>query len=151
MKDIERIAKLVKSESTVAVATRSPDGSPQIAPLFYLADDNLRLYWFSSCSSLHSRNLRKNNAAAVTIYRSADQWRKIRGVQMRGTVSLVTDPIRRNPISGEYADRFHLGPALRTKILRSGLFMFRPSWARYIDNGKQFGYRFETKLVAPHA
>jgi len=143
---MERIAELVKSQSTLALATCSAGGAPRSAPLFYLADDDLRLYWFSSSASEHSRNLRKNPLAAVTIYRPAEKWREIRGVQMRGTVSLVADRLRRAAITSAYAERFHLGRALRAMMSRSSLFVFRPAWARYIDNGKRLGYRFETPL-----
>jgi uncharacterized protein YhbP (UPF0306 family) len=144
MKDVERIVQLVKSESTLALSTCAADGSPRSAPLFFLSDDELRLYWFSSSSSEHSRNLKKNPSAAVTIYRSTEKWREIRGVQMRGTVSLVSDPIRRAPLAREYAERFHLGMVLRAAMSRSSLFVFQPSWVRYIDNRKRLGYRFET-------
>jgi len=140
MKDVGLIAQLVKSQSTLAVATCSTDGSPRSAPLFYLADDDLQLYWFSSSSSEHSRNLKKNPSAAVTIYRPTEKWREIRGVQMRGTVSVVADPLRRGSIAREYADRFHLGATLRAVMSRSCLFVFRPSWARYVDNSRRFGF-----------
>ena len=148
---MKRIAQLVKRESTLSVATCSFDGSPQNTPLFYLSDDTLQLYWFSSPSSEHSGNLKTNPAAAVTIYRSTDQWKKIRGVQMCGTVSMITDPLRFKSISREYTERFHLGTALRAVMSRSGLFLFRPSWVRYIDHGKRPFHRFETTLVTPGA
>jgi hypothetical protein len=66
---------------------------------------------------------------------------------MRGTVSAVTDPARRRSITREYADRFRLGPVLRAAMSRSSLFEFRPSWARYIDNSRLFGYKTETSLA----
>ena len=137
------IAQLVKGQSTLAVATCGTDGSPRSAPLFYLADDDLQLYWFSSSSSEHSRNLKKNPSAAVTIYRPTEKWREIRGVQMRGTAALVADPSRRCEISRLYAERLHLGAALRAVMSRHHLFVFCPSWARYIDNKKRLGYKFE--------
>lgn len=141
------MTRLVKSQSTLALATCGADGGPRSAPLFYVADDGLRLYWFSSSSSEHSRNLKKNPSAAVTIFRPTEKWREIRGVQMRGTVSVVTDPARRRSIAGEYAGRFRLGSAIRAGMSRSSLFEFRPSWARYIDNRVRFGYKFETSLA----
>ena len=146
MTDMERIVQLVKSQSTLTVTTCGADGAPRSAPLFYLAGDRLRLYWFSSSSSDHSRNLKKSPSAAVTIYRSTEKWREIRGVQMRGVVSLVTDPIQRAPIAREYARRFHLGAVLRAAMSRSSLFIFRPTWIRYVDNSKRLGYRFETSF-----
>jgi uncharacterized protein YhbP (UPF0306 family) len=147
MKDIRRIAQLVKSQTTLTLATCAADGSPRSTPLFYLAGDDLRLYWFSSSSSEHSRNLKERPSAALSVYLPTEKWREIRGVQMRGSVSLVADPLRRREIASVYADRFHLGTALRAAMSRSDLFVFSPAWARYIDNGKRLGSRFEVSLA----
>jgi nitroimidazol reductase NimA-like FMN-containing flavoprotein (pyridoxamine 5'-phosphate oxidase superfamily) len=87
--DLDQIAALLKSESTLALATCCEDGAPHVAPLFYIAGENLELYWFSSPSSRHSSNLEANRAAAVTVYRPTEEWKEIRGVQMRGVVSIV--------------------------------------------------------------
>ena len=147
MNRLETIAALLKSQSTLALATLAGDGSPRITPLFYLLEDDLRLYWFSSAASEHSRILKRNPAAAVTVYRPAERWREIRGVQMRGAVSAIGDRVRRRSIAESYAERFRLGKVLQAGISRSGLYMFQPSWIRYIDNSRRFGYRFEVRLA----
>jgi len=120
--------------------------------LFYLAvhlgNDALRLYWFSSPRSRHSRNLKRNPAAAVTVYWPTEQWREIRGVQMRGSVSLVTDPARRSSIAAAYNIRFKLGTEFRAVQARSRLYEFQPSWIRYLDNSIRFGYKFEFSPAA---
>ncbi|MBZ5582642.1 MAG: pyridoxamine 5'-phosphate oxidase family protein [Acidobacteriia bacterium] len=142
MGDRETIRAFLATGNTLALATVGRDGTPHTTPLFYLLDEDLRLCWFSSRSSAHSRNLRLNPAAAVTVFRPAELWQDIRGVQMRGTVVTVTGQARRG-ITPIYAERFHLGPDFEPVIARSGLYAFDPSWVRYIDNSKGFGYRFE--------
>jgi len=144
----QRIAAFLKSQSTLALATTAGDGAPQVAPLFYLADDHLRLYWLSSASSQHSRNLKRNPEAAVSVYSPTEQWKEIRGVQMRGAVAVVTARSQRREIVEAYCARFHLEPLFQTAIARSRLYCFQPEWARYLDNSKRFGYKFELTIKA---
>ena len=142
----ESVAALLRSQSTLALTTCAEDGTPQVAPLFYLPGEGLSVYWFSSASSAHSRALRRNPAAAVTVYRSTEHWREICGVQMRGTVTAVTDRAERRAVAEAYAERFHLGKLFEHAIGHSRLYLFQPSWLRYIDNSRRFGYRFEISL-----
>ena len=137
-----RIAALLREESTLALATAEDDGSPRVTPLFYIAGDDLTLYWFSSPASAHSRNLRSRPGAAATVYRSTDRWREIRGAQIRGAVSVVTGP-RRAEIASAYAARFHLGKLFPALLARHRLYALRPEWIRYLDNSRRLGYRFE--------
>jgi uncharacterized protein YhbP (UPF0306 family) len=137
------VAELLKAQSTLALATTADDGSSRVAPLFYVSGDNLRVYWFSSPSSEHSANVERNGAAAVTVYPATDQWNEIRGVQMRGTVSVVSDRAKRDAIEKEYAERFQLGTLFADLIARSALYVFEPAWVRYIDGIRHF----ETRMV----
>lgn len=142
-RQLEPVVELLRSQSTLALATCDADGTSRLAPLFYLPGENLRLYWFSSASSQHSRNLKRDPAAAVAIYRATEHWKEICGVQMRGTVAIVSDRARRKAIAWKYSERFHLGAVLDAAMSRSRLYEFQPSWLRYIDNTKRFGYKFE--------
>ena len=149
MKDtefIEVVGRLLKGQSTLALASVGADGAPQVAPLFYVCGDDLRLYWFSSTSSEHSKNVERNSAAAVTVYVPTDQWQEIRGVQMRGRVSVVADGERRGSIQKQYTERFQLGTVFEALIARTTLYEFRPSWVRYIDNSKHVGYKVEREF-----
>lgn len=142
------VATLLESQSTLSLATSAEDGSPQIAPLFYLAGEALSLYWLSSASSVHSRNLKRSPAAAVAVYRPAMEWKEIRGAQMRGAVSVVADRVERRRIVEAYAARFSLGPLFRARIARSRLYRFQPEWVRYLDNSIRLGYKFEFTVEA---
>jgi len=148
---LELIDRLISSQSTLALATSDDGGAPHVAPLFYLAQPDLCLYWLSSASSRHSRNLAKNPAAAVTVYRPTEEWRQICGVQMRGTVHVISERAQRGPILSLYVERFHLGGVLRAAMARSRLYRFQPSWVRYLDNSRRFGYKFECSWPAPGA
>ncbi len=144
----EQVAAFLKSQSTLSLATTAADGTPHAAPLFYFADEQLRLYWLSSASSRHSRNLRHRPEAAVSMYAPTDDWKQIRGVQMRGSVVVVSARSGRGEIVAAYCDRFQLGASFQTAIARSRLYRLQPQWVRYLDNSKRFGYKFEFRVKA---
>ena len=142
---LELVSGFLKTESTLALSTSGGAGSPRVAPLFYLPADNLELYWFSSPRSEHSRNLKKDPAAAVAIYRHAGRWEDIRGCQMLGAVAVISGR-RRRAIAEAYVERFRLGTLFQAAMARSRLYAFRPRWVRYIDNSRGFGFKFEIDL-----
>jgi hypothetical protein len=140
---LELVAALLREQTTLSLATTSERGGPCVAPLFYIVDEELSLYWLSSESSLHSLNLTGTPRAAATVYRSAKSWREIRGVQLRGSVSRVTEPERRRVLVEAYCERFKLGRVFRMAIRLSTLYHLHPDFFRYIDNASGFGYKFE--------
>ena len=146
VKQRELALRLLESQSAMALSTVSVDGSPRVAPLFYLPDEDLHLYWFSSSASEHTRNLQRDPAAAVAVYRPTDDWKQICGVQMRGSAAVVADPARREAIGSAYMARFRLGAIFGAVMRRSRLYEFQPAWLRYFDNSRRFGYKFELLL-----
>jgi uncharacterized protein YhbP (UPF0306 family) len=140
------IDSLVRSQTTLVLSTVSADGEPYAAPLFYLAGGELEFYWFSSSSSQHSENLIRSQSVAVAIYASTEHWKEICGVQMRGAPKKITDRKVRRDVTRRYCERFHLGRVFRLALSRSSLYLLRPSWIRYIDNSRHFGYRTEIDL-----
>ncbi len=145
---LDRIRSLLRSQTTLVLATAGEDSLPRSTPLFFIADEGLRLYWFSSRSSLHSRNCARNTEASIAISNGARRWQQIQGVQMQGSVSIVTDRSLRNAIAHAYSARFQLGNLFAFAIRRSSLYCFTPSWVRYLDNSLRFGYKFELNLAA---
>lgn len=141
-KQFELVAALLETESTLALATTDEDGRAAVAPLFYLAE-GLCLYWISATTTEHSENLKRDPTSSVTIYRPTDNWKDIRGVQMRGCVFPVKNGKRRKELIGLYSDRFRLGVNFQPTIARRTLYTFRPNFVRYIDNSQRFGYKFD--------
>lgn len=142
----EETVAWLKSQGTLTLATVGKDGRAQAASLFYVADSAARLYWFSSASSAHSRNVKARPDAAVSIYRPTEQWREIQGVQMRGRVEVVRDRAQREALTAVYVERFQLGTVFAAAIASSRLYVFRPNWARWIDNTRGFGHKVEFRL-----
>jgi len=140
---LEQVAALLREQTTFSLATTGEDGEPCVAPLFYMVGEELSLYWLSSPSSRHSRNLLKTPRAAAAVYGSAASWQEIRGVQMRGAVSIITEPKRRTALVKAYCERFQLGSVFRLAIRRSTLFVLQPDFIRFIDNARGFGSNVE--------
>jgi uncharacterized protein YhbP (UPF0306 family) len=143
---LELVTALLGEQTTLSLATTGPDGEAWVTPLFYLVDivdKDPTLYWLSSGSSLHTLNLERTPRAAATVYASTENWKEIRGAQMRGLVNKVTEPRRRRALIRAYSERFKLGAVFRLAIRRSVLYEFQPEFFRYIDNAKGFGYKFE--------
>jgi uncharacterized protein YhbP (UPF0306 family) len=142
-KRLEQIATLLREQSTLALATTDQYGEACIAPLFYICDENLALYWLSAADCLHSENLKRTPKAAATVYRHAENWKEIRGVQMHGVVSIITEGGQRRALIATYCERFHLGPAFALAVRQSAVYALRPAFFRYIDNSKAFRHKFE--------
>lgn len=142
-KQIEVVANFLREQTTLSLATAGEEGAPSATPLFYIVDEALALYWLSSKTSQHSRNLLERPGVAAAVHCNAKSWREIRGVQMRGAVSEVTDPQRRAQIVKAYCARFSLGGVFRLAIQRSTVYVLQPDFFRFIDNTKGFGSGFE--------
>lgn len=112
-KELKQIAALLHAQSTLALATTGEAEQPCVTPLFYIVDEDLSLFWFSSKASLHSENLQRNPHAAVTVYSHTDKWREIRGV-VRGRATDLQfsfSPALYIPICGdENMDRSDFNP-----------------------------------------
>lgn len=143
---LRQIRDLLDRQMTLVLATADGDARPRSTPLFFICGDDLQLYWFSSRRSLHSRNCARSPLASVAVFSPADKWQEIRGVQFDGFVSVVADRILRRRLTGAYCEHFRLGDEFGGTIRRSALYCFRPQWARYLDNARGFGFRFELKL-----
>ena len=142
-----RIRELLRGCTTLVLATTDERLIAHSTPLFFVMDDAALIYWFSSRRSLHSRHLAANPAASLAAFQPTDSWNEIRGVQMRGMVSMVTDYDRRQAVARRYCERFALAGLFAATIRRSALYCFTPSWTRLIDNSVRFGYKFEVDLA----
>lgn len=146
-KTLRQIGPLLRRETTMVLATADAGGAPRSTPLWFVAGEDLRLYWFSSRSSRHSRNCARNPQASAAIFRSTRRWEQIRGLQLDGVVSPVADRRLRAEIASQYCARFRLGNAFEDTMRTSALYCFTPRWARYLDNREGFGAKIELRIA----
>jgi len=131
------------SLSTISLATASPDCRPHAAPVYFVADDDLRLYYFSAESSRHAQNTAVSQAAAGAIYPQCYDWQEIRGLQLEGAVHVVPPGVQWERAWELYRVKFPFVNDLRQVVERNTLYVFAPGWLRLIDNRQGFGYTQE--------
>jgi uncharacterized protein YhbP (UPF0306 family) len=131
---------------TLTLATQGKDG-PHAAPVYFAADEALRLYFFSDPQSQHSRDLAKDVRAAVAFYPPSLDWRELRGLQMHGRAQPL--------VAGDWWDRgwacylakFPFVATLKDIVAQNALYVFTPLWIRLVDNRRGFGFKQEWVLT----
>lgn len=101
------------------------------------------LYFFSSVNSQHSQDLRVDGRASAAIFIESHDWRKIRGLQLRGTASQITDPEKHDTALNIYSAKFPFISKLQSVLAQNELYVFVPHWVRLIDNRLNFGFKKE--------
>lgn len=67
---IRAAAKVIKNILYINIASITPSGKPWNTPLYCAFDKDLNYYWLSWKLNQHSKNIRNNPSAFVTIYDS---------------------------------------------------------------------------------
>jgi uncharacterized protein len=130
---------------TLTLATQGAEG-PHAAPVFFAADDDLRLYFFSDPASQHSRHLAKDGRAAIAIYPPSQDWREIRGLQMQGQVQQIESGPQWDQGWACYRAKFPFVDSLKAIVAQNALYAFNPHWIRLVDNRRGFGFKQEWTL-----
>ena len=152
------LAQYLAEHNTMTLATCGAEG-PAAAALFYVSDDQFRLYFLSELKALHAVNLAREPRVAVTIHEDYRDWRLIQGVQMRGEARALTSPIEQARALKLYLQKYPFlqelissprlaGELLTQKIGQSRFHLVEPHWMRWIDNEAGFGFRREWDLRA---
>ncbi|MEM6334180.1 MAG: pyridoxamine 5'-phosphate oxidase family protein [Planctomycetota bacterium] len=132
---------------TAALATVDGEGRPHGANVQYVSDGRWRLSWVSSASAAHSVHLGERAACAATVYAHDDRPEMIHGVQLRGEAELVTGDERRRVLDlyrGKFS--FVADEPYATAIEKQGVYRLTPTWLRWIDNRRGFGFKVEQTL-----
>jgi len=143
----------LESHNTMTLGTSLGD-SPWAATVFY-ASEGFELYFFSSPDSRHCQNLAENPRVAVTIQEDYTDWRKIKGIQLEGTVGLVDSTLEKAKAMAVYARKYpdviklFANPAsgvFYKAFLKVKFYCVRPKRVFFIDNEQGFGQRREVPL-----
>jgi uncharacterized protein YhbP (UPF0306 family) len=146
----QQIIDYMETHNTMTLGT-CRDNVPWAATVFY-AGDGLRLYFFSSPDSRHCQNLAANPHVAVTIQEDYRDWRKIKGIQLEGTVTEVNSLIEKGKAMAVYARKYpeiiklFTDPAsgiFYQAFLKVKFYCVVPQRIFYIDNEQGFGKRQE--------
>jgi len=150
-----RIAAFLAEHTTLTLATVGADGAPAAAAVFYAHDAGLNLYFLSEERTAHGRNLLADARVAGTIHADGQDWRGIRGVQVRGQARLAagTELVHGAAV---YGRKYAFVGALLTgggrpgvlagPLARARLWVLQPAWFRLVDNTVRFGFKEELVL-----
>ncbi|THV31313.1 pyridoxamine 5'-phosphate oxidase family protein [Glycomyces paridis] len=90
---LEELARaIVDANKYMTLATADDDGSPWATPVFFTPDGYSELYWVSSPTARHSRNLASRDTVAIVVFGSHAPIGKAGAVYMRGTADEVPRP-----------------------------------------------------------
>jgi len=149
----QQVLSYLETHNTMTLGTCSAD-VPWAATVFY-ASDVLRLYFFSAPDSRHCQNLAANRRVAVTIQEDYHDWRKIKGIQLEGTVALVDSIAAKAKAMTVYARKYpeviklFSNPAsglFYKAFLKVKFYCVTPDRLFFIDNEQGFGKRQELDI-----
>ncbi len=125
----------------MALATVGPNGEPQVAAVFFAADEAMNLYWVSMPGTRHGAAAVATGRASAAVYPAVWGWAEIRGLQVTGRAEVVTDAAERAAALELYCGRFALPAALSALLAAATLYVLRPEALRWLDNSRGFGHK----------
>ncbi|HEX9417332.1 MAG TPA: pyridoxamine 5'-phosphate oxidase family protein [Gaiellaceae bacterium] len=131
-KRIEETARgLLEASALCALATVSREGRAYVNTMYFAWDRELRVVWISAPEAQHSRNLRQNRSAAITVFDSGQKWGgKDRGIQLFGSASELGQG-RDRAAQETYSARFPAYDPAELGVY--GFYRFRPSRIKLFD------------------
>lgn len=130
----------------MTLSTADPQGRPHSAALYFAADAQANLYFYSDPDSRHARSAVAGQPAAVSIHPLVEGWEEIRGLQMEGELRAVTDEEESQKAWQLYTQKFPFTAGLKDLMDRNALFVFTPRWTRLVDNLRGFGFKEERTI-----
>jgi len=136
--DLRELLLVLSETTTMTLSTVEPDGFPRATPLYFATSPSAELVFLSDPATPHARNLAERPGAAIAAYPEAARWQEIRGVQMKG-VAATLDTQAADRALDIYRTRFDFLGDVPAAFERMSVYLFRPRWARLIDNRRGFG------------
>jgi uncharacterized protein YhbP (UPF0306 family) len=135
------------AHNVMTLATVGADG-PWSAAVFYTSEE-FTLYFVSSPSSRHARDLARDARVAAAIHEDYRDWRAIQGIQLAGRVERLEGESREAALAC-YRGKFPFlnrvtGPVLAA-LGRAACYRLTPSELHWIDNATGFGARTQIHL-----
>ena len=139
---------------TASLATVDEQGHAHAANVQFAVDERLHLIFVSSDSAAHSRHLARDPQAAMTVYAHTDEdagAAAIHGVQLHGRCARIDGADARQHAWNVYSRRFTFiadNHVLAQRVKQEQFYRFIPTWLRWIDNRRGFGFKKEMRLEA---
>ena len=137
----EAVVGFQEVHNTLTLATHGKDGAGAAAVFYAIIKKSASLVFVSNPESEHIKNLEINKMCAATIQDDGQEWKEIKGLQLKGEINQANEKYWEN-----YLRKY---PYIRTNeelskaLEKVNLYEFRITWTRLIDNTKGFGNRTE--------
>lgn len=144
----DRALAFLEAHHVLSLATAGEEG-PWAAAVFY-ASRGFTLWFLSSPSSRHARNLAASRRAAATVQDDTDDWRAVKGLQLEGAVRLLQGA-EAEEARALLGARFPVvagggPPEIAAALARVGWYRLTPQRLYLVDNAAGFGRREEVPL-----
>ena len=144
------VAAFLSSLTALTLATVDQHGEPYAAAVYFAHDENLNLFFLSGRSTVHGTNLLVHPRVAGTAYEEHQDWKSLRGIQLRGVAGPV-EFLEFPHAAAVYTKKYPFvslatrgTPAELLKSMASAtLWKLTPTWIRMTDNSRGFGFKEE--------
>ncbi len=144
MKDSIKAASDYLLDHSVLCLATCDDNVPWVSPVFYTVF-NSQLLFLSAPHTRHCKSMARNSAVAGSIQQDYSDWTAIKGIQLRGHVSMVAQSGRAAAISA-YSEKFPITGNSAPQEIANALdkiawFTLAIEELLFIDNSKGLGHR----------
>lgn len=91
MKNLRKLIEDYLKEAKLMQLATSSNNQPWVCNVWFAADKDLNIYWFSSTTRRHSKEVLKNKKVAAAIVLPHTPKDTARGLQLEGTAEVVKD------------------------------------------------------------
>lgn len=146
---LRQIAAFLAGCTTASLATIDEQGRPHACNIWYACTADLLMYFVSSPAAAHASHIARDPAVAVTVYAHVAEPSQIHGLQLHGRCEMLVTDADRAAALAVYAARY---PAItaneqfRKRIASERFYRVTPSWLRWIDNRRGFGFKVEREV-----
>jgi uncharacterized protein YhbP (UPF0306 family) len=131
--EVKKLIQAYLKEAKMMQLATVADGKPWVCNVWFAADKDMNIYWFSSTTRRHSQEVTKDpHVAAAICLPQTPPADPPRGLQLEGTAELLT-----NPLDVAVAMKYYVGKIFNLKQVK--LFMAN------IDRPHRF-YRIKPEL-----
>ena len=103
--DLKKLIKDYLAEAKMMQLATSIDDQPWICNVWFAADDDMNIYWFSSTTRRHSKEVLKNNKVAAAMVMAQTPADTPRGLQLQGLAEELSDKEDIEKAISVYKDR----------------------------------------------
>jgi len=103
--DLKQLIQKYLEDARLMQLATVDDGKPWVSNVWFAADEDMNIYWFSSTNRRHSEEVAKDHHVAGAICLPHTPEDKPRGLQFEGTAEVLTDEANVQKAMSHYADR----------------------------------------------